>query len=219
MKLFLCLQKTRKENSLNIADLIFIYCIGGLLGNLYETILFFFLEGEYVDSSASVIGPFNVVYGTGILFLALCLYKINNWLLIWLFGAIIAGLSEYTMSLFEEFVLRISSWNYSRLLMNFNGRTTFPLAIAWGFFGMIIIVAVLPFILKLLHKIPRKIYLIIGTGLIIYNLIDLTLSFVALLRYSQRMHGKTSDNDFLLWIDQIFNNDYMKRKFPNLGFK
>ena len=33
------------------------------------------------------------------------------------------------------------------------------------------------------------------------------------------MHGDNLDNDFYKWIDYLFNNDYMKKKYPNLIFK
>lgn len=219
MKIFYWLQSKRTENKLEIKDLIYIYCLGGLIGNLYETILFYFMDHEYINSSASVIGPFNVVYGFGIALLTICLYRIGNWLIIWLLGALISGFSEFCMSLFEEKVLGISSWNYSHLLMNFEGRTTFPLAICWGLAGMIIIVFIMPFILQLLHKIPRKFSIIVAVVLTIYVTIDLSLSFVSLYRYSQRMHGIENDNAFFKWIDQVFNDDYMRQRFPKLSFK
>ena len=87
-----------------------------------------------------------------------------------------------------------------------------------GLIGTICVI-LLPFFLKLIHKLPHKIYLIIAIILLSYICLDWILSFISLLRYSQRMHGDNLDNDFYKWIDYLFNNDYMKKKYPNLIFK
>ena len=184
-----------KQIYLNKLDLIFIYALGGLIGNIYETILFFIIKGEYVDSSASVISPFNVVYAFGLTLFSFCLYKVNNIFIMFLLASLLGGFFEYFASIIEEYIFRISSWDYSHLFMNINGRTTIPISLLWGLMGTICVI------------------------LLSYICLDWILSFISLLRYSQRMHGDNLDNDFYKWIDYLFNNDYMKKKYPNLIFK
>lgn len=218
MKIFSYLRLQRKQINLNKLDLIFIYALGGLIGNIYETTLFFIIKGEYVDSSASVISPFNVVYAFGLTLFSFCLYKVNNIFIMFLLAAFLGGFFEYFASIIEEYIFRISSWDYSHLFMNINGRTTIPISLLWGLMGTICVI-LLPFFFKLIHKLPHKIYLIIAIILLSYICLDWILSFISLLRYSQRMHGDNLDNDFYKWIDYLFNNDYMKKKYPNLIFK
>ena len=77
-----------------------------------------------------------------------------------LLAAFLGGFFEYFASIIEEYIFRISSWDYSHLFMNINGRTTIPISLLWGLMGTICVI-LLPFFLKLIHKLPYKIYLII----------------------------------------------------------
>ena len=47
---------------------------------------------------------------------------------------------------------------------------------------------------------------------------DLVISFLAVFRYSQRHYHQCSNNEIMNLIDKLFDDNYMKEKFPNLKF-
>lgn len=218
MKLFFYLQNLREKNQLNTYDLIYVYMFGGLLGTIYEEIYYFIISGKFVNSSGSVFLPFNIVYGAGILLVTICFYKVKNWLLIWLYSGLLCGLVEYIMSLISELCLNAYSWYYPNSIMTIDGRTTIPYMVIWGLGGMIILTMVIPFFIKLIHKIPTKPHKIISIVCLILIATDLVVSFYALVRYTQRHYGININNPISIWFDEIFNDKFMKEKYPNFHF-
>lgn len=218
MRFFNFLQQKRKENILKPFDLVYLYLIGGLIGTIYEEIFYLITINKFVNSSGSVILPFNMVYGLGIVLITFCFYQVSNWLLIWLFSGILCGTVEFISSFLSEKTMHVISWDYSDKIMNLNGRTTIPLMVLWGLAGMVIIVLIVPFLLKLIHKIPNKIYNFLALIFLVMIVFDLVISFLAVFRYSQRYHQQDSNNEIMKLIDKLFDDNYMKEKFPNLKF-
>ena len=219
MRFFNYLQEKRKENILKPFDLVYLYLIGGLIGTIYEEVFYLITINKFVNSSGSVILPFNMVYGLGIVLITFCFYQVSNWLLIWLFSGILCGTVEYISSFLSEKTMHVISWDYSDKIMNLNGRTTIPLMVLWGLAGMVIIVLIVPFLLKLIHKIPNRIYNVLALIFLVMIIFDLLISFLAVLRYSQRYHHQDSNNEIMKLIDKLFDDNYMKEKFPNIRFK
>lgn len=218
MKFINYLKKVRTENIFNKYDLIYIYIFGGLIGTIYEEIYHLISSNKFVNCSGSVFLPFNIVYGLGVLLITICFYKVSNLLIIWLLSSFLCGIVEYFMSLISELFLSAESWNYRYSLLNINGRTTIPYMIIWGFFSLIIITLVIPFYIKLIHKIPSKIHKIISIILSIIILIDLMISFYALIRYTQRHYNIYINNPISNWFDDVFDNKFMQSKYPNFHF-
>lgn len=218
MKLFYYLQEVRNKYQFKPFDLIYIYLLGGLIGTIYEEIYYLVTINKFVNSSGSVFLPFNVVYGCGVLFITLCFYNISNWLIIWLLAGLSCGFVEYIMSLISELFLGAVSWNYQHSIMNINGRTTIPFMVIWGLAGMLILVLIIPFFIRLIHKIPPNIHRIISIILIVIIVSEMIISLYALFRYSQRHYGIYIDNPIAIWFDQTFNDQFMKEKYPNFVF-
>lgn len=218
MRFFNFLQQKRKENILKPFDLVYLYLIGGLIGTIYEEIFYLITINKFVNSSGSVVLPFNMVYGLGIILITFCFYQVSNWLLIWLFSGILCGTVEFISSFLSEKTMHVISWDYSDKIMNLNGRTTIPLMVLWGLAGMVIIVLIVPFLLKLIHKIPDKVYNVFALIFLVMIVFDLVISFLAVFRYSQRQYHQCSNNEIMNLIDKLFDDNYMKEKFPNLKF-
>ncbi len=218
MRFFNFLQQKRKENILKPFDLVYLYLIGGLIGTIYEEIFYLITINKFVNSSGSVLLPFNMVYGLGIVLITFCFYQVSNWLLIWLFSGVLCGIVEYISSFLSEKTMHFISWDYSDKIMNLNGRTTIPLMVLWGLAGMVMIVLIVPFILKLIHKIPDKVYNTLALIFLLMIIFDLVISFLAVFRYSQRHYHQCSNNEIMNLIDKLFDDNYMKEKFPNLKF-
>lgn len=56
-----------------------------------------------------------------------------TWYKIFLKEALIGGIFEYTVSLLQEYFLGTKSWDYSKMVLNIQGRTTIPIMlISWS---------------------------------------------------------------------------------------
>lgn len=199
-------------------DLIFIYIIGGALGTFYETLFYIITEQAIRNYSGSALFFVNGTYGLGIVLLTMLLYRVKNWINIFLLGSLLTGVTEYFASFAIEKIFRIQMWNYSHLLTNINGRTTILFAFCWGLGGMVIVVFIIPKLLKYLHKIPKNMYekgALILLGVIIF---DICVSFLAMHRYAGRHFGVYYNDSISILLDKLFNDLYMNYRFPNLNF-
>lgn len=200
-------------------DLIYIFVVGGLLGTIYEVLLTLALHGVLEDRSGSILTPFNYVYGVGALSIFLVMYKLKNPLSILALGTILGGVVEYGLSLFQEYILGSRSWDYSARPLNINGRTTIPYMLVWGVLCYLAMRFVFPALLKYIHKIPTSVRKWLGLALLAVILIDAVISLLAIVRYSQRAKGVFFDNSLMALIDSIFDDQFMRRHFPNMTLR
>lgn len=200
----------------DIYDLIYIFAVGGALGSIYEMLQFLLLHGLLEDRRGSILTPVNYVYGLGALTLFLILYRIQKPLQIFALGAVLGGIVEYSLSIFQEYFLGSRSWDYSARLLNINGRTTLPYMLVWGLLCYLAIRFVFPRLLRLMHRIPQTVKARLTTVLLTVLAVDLTITALAVIRYSQRASGIYFDNRLTALIDRIFDDSYMGVHFPNM---
>lgn len=197
-------------------DIIFVFLIGGLLGTVYEIALNFILHGIIEDRSGSVLMPCNYVYGIGAVLILIILGHIKNDIALFLSGTFLGGMFEYTISVMQQYLLGSRSWDYSDKLLNVNGRTTIPFMLFWGVLGCTAIRIIFPIYIKAIHKISNKIRCGTAVFLFVFMIFDIVITVIAVIRYSQRANGIFYDISFFQVIDQIFDDGFMKRHFPNM---
>lgn len=84
-------------------NLIFMYLLSALAGNVYETIMFLFRRHKFVWSNGSITTPFNFVYGIGAV--AICISTIwvsDHWWAVMICGALLGGIVEYIISFWKK---------------------------------------------------------------------------------------------------------------------
>ena len=94
-------------------ELFWVFFVGSILGFIVEGIWHILLTGEWVDHSATVIGPFCIVYGVGAV-AAFAVAKIvprHRVGLQFLAFAVTGGAVEYFTSLFQERTFGSVSWD------------------------------------------------------------------------------------------------------------
>lgn len=141
-------------------------------------------------------------------------------ILIFLLGLLIGAIFEYIASLFQDYILHTSTWNYSNIKNNLNGRINLPYSIIWGAITYLWIKYGLDIYLKFYNKILKfKLSRIIIIIITIFLAFDLSLTSIVTKRYSQRKRGIEATSDFDTYIDKYFNNKVFEKKFPNLRVK
>lgn len=197
-------------------DLIYIFIAGGLLGTVYEELLILILHSVLEDRSGSILTPFNYVYGLGAVAILLVMYRLKRPFSILVLGAVMGGVVEYGLSLFQEYILGSRSWDYSARPLNIHGRTTIPYMLIWGMLCYFAMRFMFPALLRIIHRIPKTVREKLAIVLFLVILCDACISLLAIVRYSQRANGVFFDNGLMNLIDSIFSDAFMKQHFPNM---
>ena len=202
--------------SLDFGKCVFAYVLGGVVGTLWETVLNFCKGNGFVYCNGSIFTPINFVYGFGALVIWIFLANSNRKPYItYIYGTIGGGIVEYLLNFLEEKILGARSWDYSNEFLNINGRTTIPFMLFWGLLCLAVVYGVYNPLAKIYDKCPKKVMTTIAIVLLAIVVTDLTITVTALARYSARQQGVISKTELGLFLDRVFNDDYMKLHFPN----
>lgn len=203
----------------DLYDLIYVFSLSGIIGTVYETILIFILHGVIENRSGSMFTPVNYVYGIGAVILFLALKNIKDPVHIFICGAVIGGVTEYSLSIGQELLFGSVSWDYSKLPLNINGRTTLPYMVVWGLMCLLAVKVLFPKLLAVVHKIPEDIRKRTAIIVLIILAVDALVSSAAVIRYSERSRGLEVSNTLESVLDSRFDDVRMKRRFPNMRIR
>lgn len=212
-------------NYVSFSKMYIIFVLGSFLGTIYEEIIGFVKHYHiygvlfWPTRKGVIYGPFNPLYGAGIVFILLLLgRKKRSPAKTFLFGALLGGAIEYIVSLLMELVLGIVSWDYSNRPFNIHGRTTLLYMIFWGFSVMLLIHIVYPYLSKLIDKIPKKINKILVPFLVIFMTFDMIVSWTALGRQILRNNGYPPYTVVGEFYDKVFPDERLKKVYTNMKF-
>lgn len=123
------------------ATLFWLFMFGSVAGFVLEGLWCVITDGHWESHTATVWGPFCIIYGIGAV--AVCLL---SGLLRWKslpvqFAAFSASGAavEFFGSLFQELCFGSVSWDYSGHLLNLGGRVSLKMALMWGVLGIVFI--------------------------------------------------------------------------------
>ena len=200
-----------------IVKLFFIFILGSLVGWVVEGIYTYVAFNELVNHSAVVIGPFDMAYGICFVLMTLLFYKKTDISIIKAFIISFIGgtVLEYIMSLGMEIFLGFTAWDYSSYPLNINGRVCLLYSVFWGVLGVAWVKLIYPFIMKILNKFNYRIANKIALILAIFLVFDVILTIQARERAKEQIKGIEPSNKFEEFLDNTFNNDYLKNMYNN----
>ena len=171
----------------NFYKIALILISGSFAGVVIEMLWCFIRHGYFESRAGLVYGPFNLLYGVGATALTLLLYKYRNRSAsISFFGGIIVGSAvEYLLSWGQEKLFGSTSWDYSAVPLNINGRICLLYSVFWGFLGVMWIKSIYPRVAKVILKIPNKAGKIITIALTVFIVFDGIMSLGAVWRWSE----------------------------------
>lgn len=196
----------------------FIGCFGGVVIEM----IWCLITNGYIENRVGLIwGPFNLVYGLGALALSFFLYKYRNRSRLYSFvgGFIVGSVIEYLCSFFQEMVFGSTSWDYSSMPFNLNGRICLLYSIFWGILGILWIKEIYPRMAVWILKIPNKVGKVLTWCLLVFMIVDSLASGIVVYRWSKRVEGVKAQNSVERLIDDIYPDKTMQWLFPNLEFK
>lgn len=198
------------------------FLVGSLFGGLFEETILFFQNGNWTSRHDMIYGPFSTLYGFGFVIYLLAFVKGNEKrgiIKTFILGTLLGGFIEYLAGWLLELCLNIKFWDYSSMALNIHGRTTIPIMIIWGIGGTILVKVIYPFLSKWIEKVPYKIGQVIYVVLLIFMIINMILSYTAFIRMVYRNRGEAPKTFVGKIYDEVYNNEFMLKKFPILEGK
>ena len=207
-----------KTEKISLSEIVWLFIIGCLVGFVLETIFHFFKNGEWINKQGLLYGPFKPIYGFGLIFIVLIMnnYREKKFWQKFLIGVILGSAFEYFGSLFQEYVFGTSTWNYSHFNFNIGGRIYSPYCLAWGVIAVFCVDILYPWFKKIIKKVNVNLYQI-TTGIVaIFMIVNVSLTALASIRYSDRANNTTATNAIFKVIDEWYPDEYMQVKFPKM---
>ena len=200
--------------------LFWIFFIGSFLGVVIEMIWVVVIHGHFETRSGLIYGPFNMVYGFGAAVLSAALYRFRNWSKLFSFlGGFIAGSAvEYACSLFQEMVFGSTSWDYSNLPFNLNGRICLLYSLFWGALGVVWIKGVYPRMSRWILKIPNRVGKALTWVLLVFMVFNGMMSSFAVLRWGARIQGAAPATRLDAYLDEHYPDERMEKIYAGMTF-
>lgn len=153
----------------------FVYSIlGWLVESIYMSIC-----NKKVTNRGFIRGPICPIYGVGALSVYFMLKPFSqNYILLYFCGAILATFLEYvTAKLMIRFFGDVW-WDYNNKPFNYKGILCLESTIAWGFYTVFMFAFLHKFVEAVVEGYPAFIGVRIGTIVIVYFMLDLTVSLL-----------------------------------------
>lgn len=209
---------------LNFFNLFWVFVVCSIMGWGIETIYHMAVvdPGVYQERAGLLYGPFSPIYGVGgaLLTMALNRFHNKNLLVIFLVSALVGGSFEYFVSWFMQFSFGITAWDYTGTFLSIDGRTNGQFMAMWGLLGVVWIKLCLPFILKLVNRIPWNWRYAVTAVCAVLMLLDALLTLSALDCWYQREAGtmvtttRTAIDDF---CNAHYDNTFMQDRFQSMS--
>lgn len=208
----------KKKDKIKLSELVWLFVIGCLVGFVLETLWHFFKNGEWINKQGLLYGPFKPIYGFGLIFVLLTMnnFKDKKFWQKFIIGVLLGSAFEYFGSLFQEYVFGTSTWNYSHFNLNIGGRIYLPYCIAWGVIAVFCVDFLYPWFKKALSKINQNLYKVTTVFVAVFMIINVSLTALASIRYSDRANNEENSNVVFKVIDEWYPDEYMQVKFPKM---
>lgn len=194
-----------------------LFLVGGLLGDITETIFCRVTAGVWMSRSSVVWGPFSIVWGLAIMLATMILYnyreKSDGFLFV--LGTVLGGAYEYLCSVFTELVFGVVFWDYSDIPFNLGGRINLLFCFFWGIAAVVWLKKLYPRLSNLIERLPMRLGKVLTWCLIVFMVCNIAVSVLALARQEGRANDRPATNAVTLWLDDHYDDAVMQRIYPN----
>lgn len=202
------------------STLFWLLMLGSVVGFVLEGLWCILLQGHWEHHSATVWGPFCIIYGIGAVavYLLSVILKKQNIITQFIVFTVSGAAVEYFGSLFQELCFGSVSWDYSEHVLNLGGRVSLKMALMWGVLGILFMRFVFPLITRIFEKMKGTGWRIACVGMTVFMAVNLLVTSAAVTRWRTRMEGAETSNPVIQWLDHTYDNEAMERLFPNMQF-
>jgi len=198
--------------------LIWVFLTCSLLGDLIETLFCGLVDGQWMNRSSVLYGPFSFVWGLGAVVLTVTLQRLADRpdRYIFLAGFFIGGAYEYLCSVFTELVFGTVFWDYSDMPLNIGGRTNVLFCFFWGVLALVWVKLLYPPMSRSIEKLPALAGKLLTWIILLFMLCNAVLTGAAMLRYSARSVQPEPQNVLDAFLDNQYPDSYMQAHWPNM---
>lgn len=132
-----------------LPQMVIIFALISFGGWVYETIYCSVVEGEFTKRGF-LFGPTCPIYGIGAIAEWLVLGQISNPIIVFIIGAVLATVIEYSTGLFLERRFKKKWWDYSMFKFNLHGRICPQASAVFGAFSVTSVFVLVPTMLTIL---------------------------------------------------------------------
>lgn len=133
----------------HLPQMVIIFALISFGGWVYETIYCSVVEGEFTKRGF-LFGPTCPIYGIGAIAEWLVLGQISNPIIVFIIGAVLATVIEYSTGLFLERRFKKKWWDYSMFKFNLHGRVCPQASAVFGAFSVTSVFVLVPTMLDIL---------------------------------------------------------------------
>ena len=198
--------------------LVWVFLTSALLGDIIETFWCGLVNGQWMNRSSVLYGPFSFVWGLGAVVLTVSLQGLahRDSFFVFAAGFVIGGTYEYLCSVFTELVFGTVFWDYSHMPLNIGGRTNVLFCFFWGVLAVIWIKGIYPVMSRAIEAVPAlpgKVMTWAVVGLMVCNAL---LTSAAMLRYGARPLQPEPSGTFEAFLDQQYDDGLIESRWPNM---
>ena len=132
-----------------LPQMVIIFALISFGGWVYETIYCSVVEGEFTKRGF-LFGPTCPIYGIGAIAEWMVLGQISNPIIVFIIGAVLATVIEYSTGLFLERRFKKKWWDYSMFKFNLHGRICPQASAVFGAFSVTSVFVLVPTMLDVL---------------------------------------------------------------------
>ncbi|MBR0463670.1 MAG: putative ABC transporter permease [Clostridia bacterium] len=198
-----------------------LFCIGSFAGVVLEMLWCIVIHGRFETRAGLVLGPFNLLYGFGAVVLSITLYRVRNFSRVFSFagGFVVGTVVEFACSWLLEKVFGATSWDYSHLPFNIQGRVCLLYSMFWGALGVLWIKDIYPRLSALILKIPNRLGKTVTVLLVVFLAFDGLLTSAVILRWKNRVDGQPPATRLEAFFDERFPDSRLESTFAGWTFE
>lgn len=211
----------RTEQGMSLSDIIWLFTVGSLVGDLVETIFCRLSAGIWMSRSSLVWGPFSVVWGAALVMASALLPRKKDGSQrtsseLFVLGTVMGGAYEYICSALGELVFGVVFWDYSKIPFNLGGRINLLYCFFWGFAAVIWVKVCYPYVSRGIEWVCRNVgrwfTVLVGA----FMIVNMALSALALIRSDARSNDVPPANSLDLFLDEHFPDERIAQVYPNM---
>lgn len=211
---------SRRNARITYPDLFWLFIAGSLLGVLLEGVFCIFRYGHWETHTVTILGPFCIIYGIGAaaLYVGSIALEKKNVCIQFVVFALAATVIEYFCGAVLKYGLHMRAWDYSNEFLHVDGLICLNFTIVWGLVGVVFSKWIVPALQAAFSKMRGIGWKVACVCLSIFMAVNLLITGICIVRWSQRHQGIAPGNQMERYIDKTWNDSRMEKRFCEWRF-
>lgn len=200
--------------------LFWLFFLASILGVLIEGLFCLIRRKRWETHTVAIWGPFCIIYGMGAagLYVSAIIFENFCWITQFLLYAVVSAFIEHLCGLVLKYGLGMKAWDYSNMRLNLHGLTCLRMTLAWGLIGVGFAYFGVPLLKIWSLSLRYSPHSWITKVLAVFMGINLSMTFLCILRWSRRHRGIPAKSKLDYYLDKKYDDDKMSRRFCEWKF-